>query len=139
MGSRNRTDGDTVEKRVLIVHVILKDADVLEDLSVYLDLLVVPDGIFTKEVEGDQVRRLQCNMFASQRTTADCIRLIFALLITSTKRELVDEIHRRCALTLAHVLALQCFIVVETDLVDVILDVQRSETDDRLDTQDHLP
>ena len=65
------------------------------------------------ELEGD--------VFASQRTAADSVRFVFALLITSTKRELVDEVHGGRALPVCGDFRPQLVGVVLSDSVDVTL------------------
>ncbi len=83
------THRDAIEQSVGILLILLENTDVLEDLLLDLDSLVEPDRVLAQEVEDDIVWRLKSDVLASQGTTANGIRLIFAFLVTGTKREFV--------------------------------------------------
>lgn len=110
-----------VEKRVIIVHVVLEYADVLENLCIDLDPFIVANRIFAEEVERDEVGRFECDMLATQRAATNRIRLILALLVTSTKGQFVDEIHGGGTLTLSRKFRLKLGVIVLPDSVDMTL------------------
>ena len=103
----NQAHIDAIEELILVILVVLEYLDILEHLLIDGDLVVVSDGILSKEVEHKLVRRLQRDVFTAERATADGVCLILALLVTRTKRKSIDEVHRRGALTVCHDLALQ--------------------------------
>jgi hypothetical protein len=115
------THGDTIEQVVIIGLVLLEDPNVLEYLLVDRNTLVVPNGVFTKEVEDDVVRLLEGDVLTAEGATTDGVRLVFALLVTCTKRKLVDKVHRRGTLTVSHDLVLEIRVVVLTNAVDMFL------------------
>ena len=102
---REKTYVDAVEQTIVVVLILLEYAHVLEDLLVDLDTVVVPDGVFAQEVEGDVIFAfvvLERDVLATQRTTADGVRLVLALLVTRTKCESVNKVHGRGALSVSH-------------------------------------
>jgi hypothetical protein len=64
---------------------LLEDLQVLENLRRDFNGIVVPDRVFTQEIEDNLVRRLEGNVFIPQRTTADSVGLVLTLLITSSE------------------------------------------------------
>lgn len=119
--SKRKTHVDTIEQFILGVLAVLEDADVLVHLLVDRDLVVVPDRVFAQEVEHELVGRLERDVLAAQRATADGIRFVVALLVASSKREFVNEVHRCRTLTFTHVLVPQRIVVVVSDLVYIFL------------------
>lgn len=121
------THVNTIEQSVFISLVLLEDPHVLEHLGVDFDLLEVPDRVFTQEVKAKDVGRLQCDVFTTERATAHGIGLVFALLVTSSEGENVDEIHGRGSLPIRHLLRLEFFPIIRPDPIDVILRYERKQ------------
>jgi len=111
----------SIKQIVVIVLVLLEYPDVLEDLGFNLHPVIVANGILSKEIKDDKVRRFESNMFTAKRTTTDGVGFVFALLITSTKGEFVDEIHSRSTLAISHDFRPQIDLIVRSDAIDVIL------------------
>jgi hypothetical protein len=82
---------------------------------------VEPHRVLAQEIENDPVRGLERDVLVSQRTTADRVRLVLALLVARTERELVDEVQRGRTLSVRHDLGLEVLGVVLPDPVDVFL------------------
>lgn len=121
ISQRKDTDVDTVEDVIVIVLVFFEDTNILEDLRVNGDSIVVPNRIFSQEVENEEVRLLQGDMLASQGTTTDSICLILSFLVTGTKSKFINEVHCSCALTVSHDFVLQLSFVVLSNTVDMFL------------------
>ena len=122
--AERKTYVDAVEQTIVVILILLEYAHVLEDLLVDLDTVVVPDGVFAQEVEGDVIFAfvvLERDVLATQRTTADGVRLVLALLVTRTKGKFVDEVHGRRALALGHDFRLEVVLVVAAYAIDVVL------------------
>lgn len=79
------THGNTVEEVVAVFLAVLEDADILEDLLVDRDPIVIADRVLAQEVKDNVVRRLESDVFATQGTAADSVRLVFAFFVTRTK------------------------------------------------------
>lgn len=54
-----------IEEHIAFRRLVFKQLDVLEDLLIDLHAIVVPDGILTKEVEDEVVRRLKRDVLVS--------------------------------------------------------------------------
>jgi hypothetical protein len=100
---------------------LLEDPYVLEHLRIDFDLLEVPDRVFTQEIEAKKVGGLQRDVFTTERATAHGIGLVFALLITSSKSENVDEVHGRGSLPICHLLRLEIFPIICPDPINMVL------------------
>lgn len=112
---------DSIEQVVLRLLVVLEDTDVLVHLQVDLHPVVVPNRIFTQEIEDNPVGGFECDMLASERATTDSVSFIFSLFVTSTKGKLVDEVHGGRPLTICHDLGPQVGGIGVADFIDVIL------------------
>jgi hypothetical protein len=115
------THVETVKDVIPFRLVVFENLDILEHLLVHLDFLVEPHRVLTQEIKDDPVRRLERDVLVSQGTTADRVRLVLALLVTRTKRKLVDEVQRSRTLSVRHDLGLEVLGVVLPDPVDVFL------------------
>jgi hypothetical protein len=109
----------SIKERIAVVFILLEDPDAFEDLCINRHSIVVPDGVLAQEVEDDEVRRLQRNVFTSQRTAADCIRFVLALLIARSEGKSVNEVHRGCPLAINHDLAAQICEVILANSIHV--------------------
>jgi hypothetical protein len=118
---KQQSHSDAVKQVIVIGLVILEDSDVLEDLSFNGDTIIVSNRVFAQEVEDEEVRLLQSDMLASKRAATNCVGLIFAFLVTSTKSQTIDKIHSSCSLTVGHNFVLQVRIVILANAVNVIL------------------
>ena len=67
------------------------------------------------------VGRFESNVLVSERTAADGIRFVLALLVTSSERQFVDEVHGSSPLTVGHDLGLEVCLIVLPDPSDVAL------------------
>lgn len=112
---------NTIKQSVIVRLVLLEDPHVLENLRVNLDLLVVPDRVFTQEVKAKNVWRLQRDVFTAEGATTHGICLIFTLLVTCSKSENIDKVHCRGPLPVCHLFRLELFPVICPDAIDVIL------------------
>ncbi len=112
---------DSVEQIVVIILSLLEDPNILENLWFDLHSIVIPDRIFTKEIEDDKIRCFKSNVFTPQRTAANCIRFVFTFFVTRSKSEFVNEIHGSSTLPIGHHLWLEVGLVVLPDTVDVVL------------------
>ena len=121
ISQKKNTNVDTVEDVIVIILVFFEDANILEDLSFNGDAIIVPDRIFSQEVENEEVRLLQGDMLASQGTTTNSICLIFPFFVTSTKSKFINEVHCGCALTVSHDFVLQLSLIVLSNTVDMFL------------------
>ena len=65
-GGGMKTHVDTIEKSIIIRLILLEDSHVLEHLRVHLDLLEVPDRVFTQEVEAENIGGLQSDVFTTE-------------------------------------------------------------------------
>jgi hypothetical protein len=101
----------------------LEDFDILEHLRIDLDLLVESHRVFTQEVKDDLVGRFESDVFVSQGTTTDSIRLVFSLLVSCSEGESVYEVKSGGSLSLCGDLRLEVLGVDFSDLVDVFLRV----------------
>lgn len=112
---------DTIEERISVFLVILEYSDILEDLRLDLDALIEADRVFTEEIEDDEVWWLEGNVLAPKRTTANGIRFIFTLLITSTQSQTINKVHGCCALSVCHKLTSELDIVILANAIHMIL------------------
>lgn len=99
-----------------------------------VDLLVVPDRVFTEEVEGDFAGLVERDVLAAKRATANSVRLVLSLLITRTKSVLVDEVDGSCALACSRQLRLEICFIVCTNGVDIVLQHHQRVMTIRLET-----
>ena len=121
-GDRIRsTHVDAVKEGVALDDVLLEQHDVLENLFVDLHAVEVPDGVFAQEIEDEVVRRLARDVLVSQRATAHGVCLVVALLVASSQRKAVDEVHGRRTLSFDHDFVSEVGRVVRTNAIDVIL------------------
>ena len=97
-----RTYSHAIEEGIGIFLILLEYSYVLEDLLLDFNALVESNRVLAKEIKDEEVRRLESDVFTSQRATAYSVGFILALLVTRTKRQLVDEVHRRCSLPISH-------------------------------------
>lgn len=138
-GDRTRvTHVYAVKEWITFNDILLEQSDILEDLLVDLYSVVVANGIFTQEVENEVVGRLAGDMLVAQRATADSIRFVIALFITSSQCETVDEIHRGGTLSLQHNLVPEVGCVIGTDAIDVFLRNKSATPQNRLSTVVYL-
>ena len=86
-----------------------------------VDFLVVPNGVFTEEVEGDFAGLVERDVLAAKRATANSVRLVLSLLIARTKSVLVDEVDSSCALACRCQLRLEICFIICTNSVDIVL------------------
>lgn len=86
-----------------------------------VDFLVVPNRVFTEEVEGDFAGLVERDVLAAKRATANSVRLVLSLLIARTKSVLVDEVDGSCALACRRQLRLEICFIVCTNGVDIVL------------------
>ena len=112
---------DAVKQSVVVVLVFFEDPYVFENLRNDRHLFMVTDGVFPQEIKYDETRRLQRDVFAAQGTTTNCVGLVFPFLVTSSKGQLVDEIHRSGALTIGHDLGLEVFAIIMLYSIDMVL------------------
>ena len=112
---------DTIEQSIFIRLVLLEDPHVLEHLRIDFDLLEVSDRVFTQKVKAESIWRLQRDVFTTERATAHGIGLVFALLVTSSKSEDIDEVHSRGSLPIRHLLRLEFLSIIRPDSIDMVL------------------
>ena len=117
----DKTHINTIEQGVALLLALLEHHDILEDLLIDRHTVVVTNGIFTEEIEDEEIRVFTGNVLETQRAAADGVRLVVILLVTRSKRELVDEIHGCGPLTDLHDLGLEFCVIVSTDAIDVFL------------------
>jgi hypothetical protein len=117
------TDRHTIEERVSIFFAIFENPNVLEDLKLYLHSILIPNGVLAQEIEMELVWCLQRDVLASQRTTADGIGFIFALLVTCSQCQSVNEVHCGCSLSIGHQASFEVRLIILTDSRNVLLEV----------------
>ena len=62
------------------------------DLRFDRNRVKVLHGVFAEEVESNLVFLLKSNVFNTQRAAADCISLIFTLLIAHTQSQFINQV-----------------------------------------------
>ena len=112
---------NTVKQTIIVLLVLFEDPNILENLRLDLDSVIVSYGIFTEEIEDDEVWWLEGNVLAPKRTTANGIRFIFTLLITSTQSQTINKVHGCCTLSVCHKLTSELDIVILANAVDMFL------------------
>jgi len=86
-----------------------------------VNFLVVPNRVFTEEVEGNFARLVERDVLAAKRATANSVRFVLALLVARTKSVLVDEVDGGCALACRCQLRLKIRFIICTDSIDIVL------------------
>ncbi|KAH0357030.1 DNA topoisomerase 1, partial [Aureobasidium melanogenum] len=74
-----------------------------------------------RRFEYDLVRWLESYVLELQRAATNSVSFVIALLVTSTKRELIDKVDGSCALTVSHQLGLEFALIVLANSVDMLL------------------
>jgi hypothetical protein len=111
-----------IEEMIALGLVILEYPNVLEDLRLDRNTIVVPNGIFTEEIEDDEVGCFEGDVFAAQRAAPDGVSFVFTFLVPGTKSQPVDEVHGCGPLPVGHDLVLEVGSIFAPDGIDVILD-----------------
>src|ERR1700733_3456968 len=95
---------ETVENVVTIsLWGLLEDFQIFENLWIDRNLIIETNTILSKEVEDHSIRRLECDVFVLQRATTNGFSLVLCVfLVSSTQRELVDQIDCRSSLSISH-------------------------------------
>jgi hypothetical protein len=100
--TKKLTHGHTIEQIIVDILVVFEYSYIFEYLRFDFDSVIISDRVLAQEVKDNEVRRLQRDVFAAQRTTANSVGLIFTLLVPSTKSELIDEVHGCGTLSISH-------------------------------------
>ena len=98
------TYSQPIEKVVALRGLFLEDADVLEDLVGHRNAIVVTNRVLAEEIEDDGVGRAERDVLELQRAAADCVCLVFTLLVAGSEGELIDEVDGGCSLACCHLL-----------------------------------
>jgi hypothetical protein len=118
-----RSYSNAIEQGVYVLFIsTLEHSQILEYLRVdIVNFLVVPNRVFTEEVEGDFAGLVERDVFAAKRATTNSIRLVLTLLVARTKSVLIDEVDGGCALACRRQLHLEICFIVCTNAVDRVL------------------
>jgi hypothetical protein len=120
---RGSTYIHAVEEVIALGLVLLENPDILEDLRLDGDAIVVPNGIFTEEIEDDEVGCFEGNVLTAQRAAADGVSFIFAFLVPGTKSQPIDKVHGCGPLPVGHDLVLEVGGIFATDGINVVLEI----------------
>jgi len=121
---KRATHIQAIEQQIPIhLRIPLEQLNVLEHLLVDDDLVDVSNRVLSEEVEPERVGRIlnESDVFDPERTASNGIGFVLSLLVSSSKSELVDEVHGCGSLSIGGDLVSKSGGVVLSDSIDETL------------------